>query len=123
VIAVDTSSLRRFLSGETGTDVDSVAVLIERSQLVLPPIVLTEILSEPHLQRRTIDVLVAVPELEISVGYWARAGQLRAKVIERGFKAKIADALIAQSCLDHEVALVTYDRDFRHFVPWGLTLA
>ncbi len=28
---------------------------------------------------------------------------------------RMADALIAQSCLDHDVALVTRDRDFRNF--------
>jgi predicted nucleic acid-binding protein len=30
-------------------------------------------------------------------------------------KARLADVLIAQSCLDHRVALITRDRDFRHF--------
>jgi len=33
-----------------------------------------------------------------------------------------ANALIAQSCLDHNVALVTNDRDFRHFEEHGLVL-
>jgi predicted nucleic acid-binding protein len=30
-------------------------------------------------------------------------------------KARVADVLIAQSCLDHAVALITRDRDFRNF--------
>jgi predicted nucleic acid-binding protein len=30
--------------------------------------------------------------------------------------------LIAQSCLDHDIPLITYDHDFRHFVRVGLKL-
>ena len=60
--------------------------------------------------------------LEISAGYWERAGALRAKVIGRGSKARLADALIAQSCIDHRAPLVTADRNFRHFTKQGLTL-
>jgi predicted nucleic acid-binding protein len=36
--------------------------------------------------------------------------------MRKGIRAKTADALIAQSCIDHDVALITRDRDFRHFV-------
>jgi len=32
----------------------------------------------------------------------ASAGLLRARVLTRGFKTRVADALIAQSCTDHE---------------------
>jgi predicted nucleic acid-binding protein len=55
-------------------------------------------------------------------GFWGRAGRLRPRVIAAGHKAKLADTLIAQSCLDHDVALVTHDPDFRHFVATGLTI-
>jgi predicted nucleic acid-binding protein len=122
VIAVDTSSLRRFLSGATGADVELVAELFEEGQVVIPPAVLTEILSEPRLQRATVEALSGLPLLAISEGYWSRAGLLRAKVIAAGFNAKVADALIAQSCIDHRVALITSDRDFRHFESYGLRL-
>ncbi len=123
MIAVDTSSLRRFLAGETGADTDALADLLTHRQTVLPPVVMTEILSEPRLQRATIAVLTGIPILEILDGYWIRAGELRAKVIAAGNKAKVADALIAQSCIDHRVRLLTNDRDFRHFTHWGLVLA
>jgi predicted nucleic acid-binding protein len=45
-------------------------------------------------------------------GYWKRAGELRAKVLRKRRKARLGDALIAQSCLDHEVPLLTGERDF-----------
>jgi predicted nucleic acid-binding protein len=35
--------------------------------------------------------------------------------LARGIKAPLADALICQSCLDHDAALITRDRDFRPF--------
>jgi predicted nucleic acid-binding protein len=41
-------------------------------------------------------------------------------VLATGFKARLADALIAQACIDHDVALITRDKDFRHFVRHGL---
>jgi predicted nucleic acid-binding protein len=38
-------------------------------------------------------------------------------------KAKLADTLIAQLCIDHEVPLITRDRDFSHFQKFcGLKL-
>jgi predicted nucleic acid-binding protein len=121
VIAVDTSSLRRFLSGATGADVTSVMQAIEHRSVVLPPVVLTEMLSD-RSNDETAMVLTGLPLLEITEGYWARAGQLRAHVISEGHKSKVADALIAQICLDHDVPLITHDRDFRHYERHGLIL-
>jgi hypothetical protein len=48
-------------------------------------------------------------------GYWERAGLLRAKVLARRRRARLADTLIAQSCLDHDVELIARDRDFGPF--------
>jgi predicted nucleic acid-binding protein len=121
VIAADTSSLRRFLSGQSGEDCDAIAAAIVHRSIVLPPVVLTEMLSDASAAQ-TAAVLSALPLLEVSDGYWARAGQLRARVIAAGQKSKIADSLIAQSCIDHDVALITHDRDFRNFVRHGLVL-
>jgi predicted nucleic acid-binding protein len=121
MIAVDTSSLRRYLSGQRGRDVDAVADALEHRSMILPPVVLTEMLSDPSTSE-TAGVLSALPLLDVTDGYWARAGLLRARVIAAGSKSKVADALVAQSCLDHDVALVTNDRDFRHYARYGLVL-
>lgn len=121
MIAVDTSSLRRFLSGQTGPDVRAVADALAHRTIALPPVVLTEILSD-RSAASTAEVLTALPVLDVTEGYWVRAGVLRGHLIDSGQKAKVADALIAQSCLDHDVALITNDRDFRHFVKHGLRL-
>ena len=64
-----------------------------------------------------------MPLLEVHEGYWERAAALRLDLRRRDFKAKLADVLIAQPCIDHDVPLITYDRDFRHFSRASLKLA
>jgi predicted nucleic acid-binding protein len=57
-------------------------------------------------------------------GYWIRAAEARSKLLAHRLRARLPDALIAQSCLDHDLPLITRDRDFRHFVEHcGLRLA
>lgn len=123
LIAVDTSSLRRFLSGERGRDVKLVASAISEGRAILPPPVVCEALSDPTIPAALARDIARLPILEIREGFWQRAGLLRARIIESGKKAKLADSLIAQCCIDHEVTLITNDRDFRYFAPQGLTLA
>lgn len=116
MIAIDTSSFIAYLSGEKGSDVDAVELALEQKQVVLPPAVLTELLSDPKLPKSVSNLFRGIPLLPIEEGYWERVGYLRAQIIARGHKARLADAFIAQSCLDHHVSLITRDRDFRHFV-------
>ena len=78
--------------------------------------VLTELLSDPKVTMPVKDLFLQLPVLEITQGYWQRAGLLRARLLARGRRARLADSLIAQSCLDHDLSLVTRDSDFRHFV-------
>ncbi|HEX5544384.1 MAG TPA: PIN domain-containing protein [Nitrospira sp.] len=71
--------------------------------------------------RRTI---LELPTLQITEGFWERAGLLRAKLLANSRRANLADTLIAQSCLDHHATLVTRDRDFKNFVSLaGLRVA
>ena len=116
MIAVDTSSLVAFLCGKRGADVDQLDRALELKQVALPPAVVIEILSDASLRREVTDLITQIPTLDIKEGYWIRAGHTRARVLAKGCKARIADALIAQSCLDHQVPLISRDKDFRHFV-------
>jgi predicted nucleic acid-binding protein len=122
LIAADTSSLSAFLEGDTGDDVDAVDRALDETRLLLPPVVVTELTSSPHLRGADASAIVAIPMLPITEGYWLRAGALRAAVLRRGHKARLADVLIAQSCIDADVALITRDRDFRHYVSAGLRI-
>jgi predicted nucleic acid-binding protein len=115
VIAADTSSMIAFLEGESGADTELIQSALDHRQLALPPVVLTELLSDPALPDRVRALLSALPILDIEAGFWERAGLLRASVLRHKKKARIADALIAQSCLDQSSPLITRDSDFRHF--------
>jgi predicted nucleic acid-binding protein len=115
MIAVDTSSLVAYLSNEAGADVDAVEIALVEHQACLPPAVLAELLSDPRLPAETAALFKQLPQLPVTDGYWERVGALRADVIAKGRKARLAAALIAQSCLDYSVPLITRDADFRNF--------
>ena len=115
MIAADTSSLIAYLSGAKGPDVDAVDAALLESQMCLPPVVLTELLSDPGLANPVRGLLEQIPILELSDGYWARAGLLRSRILSKKLRARLADTLISQSCLDHDVPLIARDADYRHF--------
>ena len=111
----DTSSVVAYIQGEQGTDVDLVDRALADCSLVLAPISVTELLSDPLLTPALEKFILGIPHLEIKLGYWERAGKLRAKMLRRQVRPKVADTLIAHSCLDHGVPLVARDRDFASF--------
>lgn len=119
MIALDSSALIAYLQGDATPAAEAARMVLAERQACLPPVVLTEVLSEPTLPKRVADLISALPVLEVTEGYWRRAGELRAQVLAAGRRARLADTLIAQSCLDHDVSLVSSDRDFRHFVKAG----
>ena len=115
MIAADTSTWIAFLEGGAGRDVDLLDRALGDRQVLMAPAVLTELLSDPELPSNVRATLADLPLLEITDGFWRRAGDLRALVLGKRRKARLGDALIAQSCLDGGVPLITRDRDFRAF--------
>ncbi len=115
MIAIDTSSIVAYLNGQEGKDVELMDEALKAKQAVLPPVVLTELLSDPNLSVEIVDLIKTLPVLDVLDGYWERAGISRAKVLAKGRKARVADALIAQSCIDNKAGLLTRDLDFRAF--------
>jgi len=115
MIAADTSTWIAYLEGDTGDDVDLLDRGLENRQVLMVPVVLAELLSDPELPTGVAETLTEIPLMEIAPGYWHRAGVLRAKALKRRRKARLGDALIAQSCIDAEIPLLTRDRDFRAF--------
>ena len=113
-----------YFTGGQGDDVRNIAAALATGRLVLPPVVVTELLSDPNAGDDIQADLSELASLSILEGYWERAGQIRRVLHKHRLKAKIADALIAQFCLDHGLSLITRDRDFRHFARHcGLGLA
>jgi predicted nucleic acid-binding protein len=115
MMAVDTSTWVAFLQGDGGKDAELLDRALQDRQVLMAPVVLTEILSDPKLPSEVSQSLSALPLIEVSPGYWQRAGELRAKVLAKRRKARLGDALIAQTCLDRAIPLLTRDRDFRAF--------
>jgi predicted nucleic acid-binding protein len=124
VIAADTSSMVAYFSGSRGEDVDKVVGALTAGELALPPVVVTEVLSDPAGAYILDEEIPQLTILAVHAGYWVRAAHSRRTLQKNRLKAKVADALIAQSCIDHDVPLITRDRDFRHFAKHcGLRLA
>jgi predicted nucleic acid-binding protein len=92
-------------------------------QLVLPPVVVTELFAAPRLPAEHADMVRNLRTLDLIDGYWERAGLLRSSVNRGGFKARLGDVLVAQACMDADVPLIVSDKDFRHFTRYGLKLA
>ena len=104
-----------FLEGDLGKDAQLVDKALKDRQVVMVPVVLTELLSDPKLPAGVTETLREVPLVEIGPGGWQRAAVLRAKLLARRRKARLGGALIARSCIDQGIPLLTRDRDFRAF--------
>lgn len=115
MIAVDTSTWIAFLEGDGGDDAELLDKALQDRRVLMVPVVLTELLSDPKLPSAVSKTLSELPLIEVRPGYWERAGKLRSRVLAKRRKARLGDALIAQSCIDHEIPLLTRDRDFRAF--------
>ena len=96
MIAVDTSTFVEYLNGSSGTDIDMLSQAFTDNILVLPPPVLTELLSYPLLPRNIKNDILLLPLIP-----WEQA--------------RLADALISYCCIHHEIPLITRDKDFKHY--------
>jgi predicted nucleic acid-binding protein len=111
----DTNSWIAYLAGAPGPDVERIEEGLGRF-LVMAPVVLAELISDPKLSTEAARFFQQIPCLTLTQHYWVRAGYLRAQMIRLGHKPKLADTLVVQSCLNHDVCLIFRDRDFSLFV-------
>ena len=88
---------------------------LEKESVLMAPVVLAQLFSDPGLSREARRSCRSLPLLETSSGFWERAGSLRALLRRHRYRPKLADTLIAQTCIDYGVPLLTRDRDFRPF--------
>lgn len=99
---------------------------MEGDTVVTTGIVLQELLqgfSGPKDQKRIIERLRVLPLLHPTRDTYIEAARLRNTCRRRGVQLGTIDALIAQLCIEHEIALLTTDKDFVHaarFVPLRL---
>ena len=124
MIAIDSSTLIAFIQGEPGADVEAFDRALASGDVLLPPVVITEVLSDPGLPAGHRRLIGSLPVMDLPTGHWERAAETRQTVVAKKLRARLADTLIAQACIDHDVPLITRDKDFRHFARHcGLKLA
>lgn len=119
MFCADTSCWIPYLAGESGRDVELIAAHLREQSVVMSPVVLAELLSDPLRSLQARRALLAIPALELTSGFWERAGLTRAGLLKLHIKPKLADTLIAQLCIDHDIPLHTRDADFRPFAKHG----
>ena len=124
MVAVDTSTVVAYLSSLPGTDVEQFDGHLVSGNVVLPPVALSELLSDPLMPIEHRNLLLRLRQIEIKEGYWVRAAATRSIVLAQKLRARLPDALIVQSCLDADLPLITRDTYFGHFARLcGLKLA
>lgn len=129
---VDTSAWSLALRRDTPPDHKAVAVLRKAlddgETIVTTGIVLQELLQGfhgPKYQVRIIERLQVLPLLNPTRDTHIHAARLRNTCRRRGVQLGTIDALIAQLCIEHDLALLTADNDFVHaarFVPLRLAI-
>jgi predicted nucleic acid-binding protein len=115
LICADTDCIIACLAGEDSSDIEFLDKLLRRGAVAVPPVVIAELLSDPVLPPDAESVLGSFPVLATGEGYWQRAGRLRARLAEHGYKAGLSDALVAQIYLDYKTPLLTRDKGFSRF--------
>lgn len=124
MIAADASTIIAFIQGDSGPDVEILDGALAAGTVTISPVALTELLSEPRLPQSHENFIRSLPLLEIHDGYWIRAAKSRATILSQKLRARLPDTLIAQAAIDHNLALIQRDGDFRHFAKHcGLKLA
>ena len=78
MIAAETSTWIDYLQGEAGEDAQLLDQALEARQVLMAPVVLTEVLSDPKLPSDVAQTLSQLPLIEFKPGYWQRAGARRA---------------------------------------------
>ena len=64
MITADTSTWVAFLEGGPGYDTESLDRGLEGRQVVMVPVVLTELLSDPGLPQEVSEMLLQIPQME-----------------------------------------------------------
>jgi predicted nucleic acid-binding protein len=129
-ILVDTSvwssALRRD-AVEESREIRTLRSALQRGDAVFTTgLILQELLqgfNGPKSKARIIETFAALPLIIPERKDHIDAAALKTKLRQKGVQAGTIDALLAQLCLRHELAMLTLDSDFIHmarFIPLSL---
>jgi len=119
LFCADTSCWISYLAGHFGNDVELISMHLKQQSLVMCPVVLAELLSDPLRSPQAKEALLTIPALGLKAGFWERAGLTRARLVKQKIKPRLADTLIAQICIDYKLVLHARDADFRAFAKYA----
>ncbi len=112
MIAADTSTWIAFLQGDSGPDVALLDQALQDRQVLMLPVVLTGVMSDPKLPSAVAKMLSALPLVDPRARLLGeRAGELRAS-LEEGPKSTARGRVDRPSCVDQGIPLVTGDSLF-----------
>src|SRR5258708_39981753 len=112
MIAADTSTWIAFFAGERGEDVQILDKALADRQVLMVPAVLAELLRDSQIPVSTAESLKELPLMQIETGYWQRAGELRARGLGKGRKARLGGALMRQRLVEPRNPLLASDQYF-----------
>ncbi|MHA1540835.1 MAG: PIN domain-containing protein [Alphaproteobacteria bacterium] len=115
MISCDTSTFIAYFQNEKARDTKLLFDALGEKKLKISPVVMSELLSAKNLTKKEEEIIFLIPTFKLKKDYWIRVGQSRRFLLQKKLKANMSDALIAQSCIDHNVPLITRDKDFRHY--------
>jgi hypothetical protein len=82
MITKDASTWVALLEGGAGEHARLLDRALEDRHVVMVPVVLTELVSDPNLPSGVTDTLSNAPPMESGTGYWRRAGALRGRHLQ-----------------------------------------
>ncbi|HEY5980471.1 MAG TPA: PIN domain nuclease [Microlunatus sp.] len=121
MIVVDSSVWIDYFNGTDHPQTDRLDALLSTDLIVVGDVILTEVLQGFRRNEdftRARDALLAFTQRSmLGTGRALRAAENHRTLRRRGYTVrKTIDTLIATYCLDHDLALLFTDRDFRPFV-------
>lgn len=107
-VVVDTSVWVDFLAGRPTERLEEALRL---GSVVVPPIVVSEILSGVRARDRAavVELLNGLQIAESSFDHWVAVGDLRSMLQRRGLNVSAPDAHVAQCALDRRALLLSHD--------------
>jgi predicted nucleic acid-binding protein len=113
VVVADTSVLIEHVNGRI---VDAVEEALANELLILPPLVISELVTGGIGFNETMaiaDVLRLARMHETSLHHWIAVGDLRRDLGRHGLKVTIPDAHVTQCVIDLDATLIARDNIFR----------
>lgn len=116
MIVVDTTVWADWFNGTPSPEVEHLARALDRQDAGLAPVILTEVLQGFRAERdfeRARVLLLRLPVLTLDIGGHAAAARLFRRLRSKGVTVRGAiDCIIAQTCIDAGVELLSTDQDF-----------